>query len=163
MPPQTHSSTLFTYRHTVQFSETDMAGIVHFSNYFKWMESAEHALLKHLGLQLFIQQEEAFYGWPRVRASCAYHAPLRFEDNLEVTVYIQDLLPRAVRYKFVFYKLSSNDSSCDATKTKVATGELSTVYSEFSIKEKRLQASSLGREDLEKLEAYAKLCKSLET
>ncbi len=155
MPPQTHSSTLFTYRHTVQFSETDMAGIVHFSNYFKWMESAEHALLKHLGLQLFIQQEEAFYGWPRVRASCAYHAPLRFEDNLEVTVYIQDLLPRAVRYKFVFHKLSSSGLA----KTKVATGELSTVYSEFSIKEKRLQASSLGIEDLKKLEAYAKLCR----
>ncbi len=155
MYPHTHPNTLFIYRHTVQFSETDMAGIVHFSNYFKWMESAEHALLKHLGLPLFVQQAEAFYGWPRVRASCAYHAPLRFEDILEVRVAIQDLLPRAVRYKFVFHKLSS----CDATNTKVATGELSTVYSEFSIKEKRLQTSSLGTEDLEKLEAYAKLCR----
>ncbi len=153
-----HPNTLFTYRHTVQFSETDMARIVHFSNYFKWMEAAEHALLKHLNLPLFIQQEEAFYGWPRVRASCAYHAPLRFEDNLEVSVYIQDLLPRAVRYKFVFLKLSS----CGSTKTKVATGELSTVYSEFHIKEKSLQASSLDEEALEKLEAYAKLCRDME-
>lgn len=153
-----HSNTLFTYRHTVQFSETDMAGIVHFSNYFKWMEAAEHALLKHLGLPLFIQQEEAFYGWPRVRASCAYHAPLRFEDTVEVRVAIQDLLPRAVRYKFVFHKLSSSDS----TQTKVATGELSTVYSEFHIKEKRLQASSLEKEASEKLEAYAQCCRDVE-
>lgn len=134
-----------------------MAGIVHFSNYFKWMEQAEHALLKHLGLDLFIQNEEAFYGWPRVRASCAYHAPLRFEDRLAISVYIQDLLPRAVRYKFAFHKLSE----AEPLNIKVATGALSTVYSQFNIKEKSLQASSLESDALEKLEAYAGLCKEI--
>ena len=28
----------------VEFSETDMAGIVHYSNFFRYMEAAEHAL-----------------------------------------------------------------------------------------------------------------------
>ena len=30
----------------VEFSETDAAGIVHFSNFFRYMEGAEHAFLR---------------------------------------------------------------------------------------------------------------------
>ena len=32
---------VYTYRKRVEFSETDAAGIVHFSNYFRFMEMAE--------------------------------------------------------------------------------------------------------------------------
>lgn len=145
---------IFTHLHTVSFSETDMAGIVHFSNYFKWMEAAEHALLKDLGLPLFTQNESIFYGWPRVRASCAYHAPLRFEDRIAIRVFITDLLPRAVRYKFTFHKQDSNES------IKVATGELSTVFSEFHTQDRSLRPSSLEAKALECLEAYAKQCRA---
>lgn len=144
--------TIFTHLHTVTFSETDMAGIVHFSNYFKWMETAEHALLKYLGLPLFTQNEAIFYGWPRVRASCAYHAPLRFEDRIAIRVFITDLLPRAVRYKFVFHKEDNNQT------IKVATGELSTVFSEFDTQKATLKASSLGAQALACLQAYARQC-----
>ena len=30
----------------VEFGDTDMAGIVHFANFFRYMESAEHAFLR---------------------------------------------------------------------------------------------------------------------
>ena len=33
----------FHFSKRVEFSETDMAGIVHFSNFFRYMEMAEHA------------------------------------------------------------------------------------------------------------------------
>ena len=39
----------FTHQRQVEFAETDMAGIVHFANFFRWMESAEHAFLRSLG------------------------------------------------------------------------------------------------------------------
>ena len=39
------------YEHTayrkVEFSETDMAGLVHFSNYFRYMEIAERDFSNH--------------------------------------------------------------------------------------------------------------------
>ena len=36
------------YRHLrmVEFADTDMAGIVHFSRYFRYVEEAEHAFLR---------------------------------------------------------------------------------------------------------------------
>ena len=40
----------FVMRDIVQFSETDMAGIVHFSNFFRFMERTEHAFFRSLGL-----------------------------------------------------------------------------------------------------------------
>ena len=62
----------------IEFSETDMAGIVHFSNFFRMMESAEHAFFRSLGFS--VHPEGGTTGWPRVSATCDYLRPLRFED-----------------------------------------------------------------------------------
>lgn len=37
------------YRHTVQYYETDRMGIVHHSNYIRWMEEARIDFLKQIG------------------------------------------------------------------------------------------------------------------
>ena len=37
------------YQHTVQYYETDKMGIVHHSNYIRWMEEARVAYLAQLG------------------------------------------------------------------------------------------------------------------
>jgi YbgC/YbaW family acyl-CoA thioester hydrolase len=81
----------------VQFSETDVAGIVHFSNFFRYFEDAEHAMWRDAGLS--IHPEHSAIGWPRVAASCEYHRPLKFEQEFEITVVIADLTKRAVRYQ----------------------------------------------------------------
>jgi acyl-CoA thioesterase FadM len=67
----------FEYARVVQFSETDLAGIVHFSAYFRYMEEAEHALWRAAGLS--VARDDLH--WPRVSASCEYASPLRFEDE----------------------------------------------------------------------------------
>src|SRR5689334_6065032 len=55
-PGRTHrvndQSAGFRYTRRVQFSETDMAGIVHFSAYFRFMEEAEHALWRAAGVSI---------------------------------------------------------------------------------------------------------------
>lgn len=45
-------------RRRVEFVETDAAGIVHFSSFFVYMEQAEHELLRHLGLNVFVDDEQ---------------------------------------------------------------------------------------------------------
>ncbi len=40
----------FRTKRRIEFAETDMAGIVHFSNYFRYMEETEHEFLRSLGL-----------------------------------------------------------------------------------------------------------------
>jgi acyl-CoA thioester hydrolase len=80
----------------VQFSETDAAGIVHFSHYFRYFEDAEHALWREAGLS--IHPEASAIGWPRVAASCEYHRPLKFEQVFDVTVRIGEMTKRTITY-----------------------------------------------------------------
>lgn len=80
----------------VQFSETDVAGIVHFSNYFRYFEDAEHALWRDAGLS--IHPEQSAIGWPRVAASCEYHRPLKFEQEFEINVRISEMTSRVISY-----------------------------------------------------------------
>ena len=42
----------FKFVRIVEFSETDMAGIVHFSNYCKYMEAAEHRFFRSIGYSI---------------------------------------------------------------------------------------------------------------
>jgi acyl-CoA thioester hydrolase len=88
----------FRYSRSVQFADTDMAGIVHFSMYFRYMEEAEHALWRAAGLRVFHGRNEA--GWPRVAATFDYKSPLRFEDTFDIDVDVTATTRRTVQYTF---------------------------------------------------------------
>jgi YbgC/YbaW family acyl-CoA thioester hydrolase len=102
------------YRHTrrVQFYETDAAGIVHFSWFFRYMEEAEHALWREAGLS--IAPAGAEIGWPRIAAAFDYHRPLHFEEEFEVSIAIAAITRKTIQY------------TCLITRgpTKIATGNL---------------------------------------
>ena len=83
-------------RRRVQFSETDVAGIVHFSNFFRYFEDAEHELWRQAGLS--IHPEKSPIGWPRVAASCEFHRPLKFEQEFEISVRISEMTKRTISY-----------------------------------------------------------------
>ena len=42
----------YRLKRRVQFYETDMAGIVHFSWFFRYLEEAEHAMWREAGLTI---------------------------------------------------------------------------------------------------------------
>jgi YbgC/YbaW family acyl-CoA thioester hydrolase len=92
----------FTYRRRVQFPETDASGIVHFSNFFKYLEEAEHALWRAAGLS--IHERDRTVSWPRVAASFEYKRPLRFEDEFDVHIRIVEMTRVAIRYEAVLKK-----------------------------------------------------------
>lgn len=95
----------FTLTRTVEFSETDMAGIMHFANFFRWMEATETAFYRSLGLPLISFVPGEVVGWPRVNATCAFRAPLRFGDTVAVRLIVKELRTRAVVYAFQFRKV----------------------------------------------------------
>ncbi|MCA9038697.1 MAG: acyl-CoA thioesterase, partial [Planctomycetaceae bacterium] len=91
----------FHYRRFVEFSDTDMAGIVHFSQFFNYMESAEHALLRSLGLSVFHTLEDGRkVSFPRVAASCEYESPAWCEDELDIAVSILRLGSKSITCRF---------------------------------------------------------------
>lgn len=92
----------FIYRRRVQFAETDLAGLVHFTYFFRYMEEAEHALWRAAGMSIARSGETT--GWPRLAAAFDFRAPLRFEDEFDVTVAIAKVTVRTLQYEFTVTK-----------------------------------------------------------
>ena len=84
------------YRRRVQFADTDLAGVVHFSWIARYMEEAEHALWREAGLS--IVPADAPVGYPRVALTIDFKAPLYFEDEFEDHVRIVAMSARSIRY-----------------------------------------------------------------
>lgn len=99
----------------VQFHETDAAGLVHFTSFFRYMEEAEHALWRAAGLSIAPAGSEI--GWPRLTASFEYHRPLRFEDEFEAHIRITSMDGRTIRYRCLLSRGGE----------KIATGELAII------------------------------------
>ena len=129
-----------TFRLTrrVAFSETDAAGIVHFSHFFRYMEDAEHAMLRDLGLSVHRDIGDDVAGFPRVSATCDYKKPLRFEDVFTIDVYVAAKSDKSVTYGFTFRKAVASDP--------IATGTLKVVYAIKPAGEGRFKAASLPAE-----------------
>lgn len=96
------TATVFQSNRTVQFSETDLAGVMHFSNYFRWMEDAEHAFLRARGLQPLTTVGESTIGWPRVQCACDFVRPLRFGDSVDLSLRVLRVGDRSVEYAVDF-------------------------------------------------------------
>lgn len=101
----------------VEFADTDMAGIMHFSAFFRFMEGAEHALLRHLGFSVFNEHGGEVITFPRVAATCQFQSPVRCEETLDIAVAVARIGTKSVTYRFNF---SHNGRG-------VATGEMTSV------------------------------------
>ena len=93
-------ATPFVTRRRVEFADTDAGGLVHFSRFFVFMETAEHELLRSLGSEVHYDTEAGQIGWPRVEATCRYLRPVRFTDELTIEVRVERIGERSVTYGF---------------------------------------------------------------
>lgn len=108
----------FTYSRRVQFVDTDTAGIMHFSNFYRYMEETELAFWRTLGFKVIEPQPDGTtIGWPRVRASCTFESPARYDDVLDIDLDIMRIGVKSLTFSFVFRR----------GETRVAAGEIKTV------------------------------------
>lgn len=93
----------FTTCRRIEFADTDMAGIAHFTALFRYMESAEHEFLRHVGMSVVGKDENAVtLSWPRVAAQCDFQSAARFEDEVEIEMGIERIGEKSVTYRFQF-------------------------------------------------------------
>jgi YbgC/YbaW family acyl-CoA thioester hydrolase len=138
----------------VEFSETDMAGIVHYSNFFRYMEAAEHAFFRSIGFSVVTRNVDPPVGWPRVHAECDYRKPIRFEDELEIQMYVTRKKSKSLTYGFWFRKIDGPE------KVEVANGSLTVVCVRHQ--NGRMKAAMIPKEIARKIEvAPAKVLKEL--
>jgi acyl-CoA thioester hydrolase len=94
--------TPFQTTRRVEFGDTDMAGIMHFANFFRFMEVAETDFLIARGLNVTFERDGRRYGFPRVSAACDFVRPARFGDDLAITVTVEKVGTKSVSYRHDF-------------------------------------------------------------
>lgn len=77
------------YQHTVHYYETDKMGIVHHSNYVRWMEEARVDFLAQIGWA-FEKLEANGVISPVIAVACVYKNSSRFADVISIAVAIEE-------------------------------------------------------------------------
>jgi acyl-CoA thioester hydrolase len=85
-------------RTRVAWVDTDAGGRIHFTAAFRWAELAETSLVRRLGL---------LNGWgdyPRRHVEAEYLRVLRFEDEIEVRLRVEQVGTSSIRYAWEIAK-----------------------------------------------------------
>ena len=105
----------------VEFRDTDTAGIVHFSNFFIYMEQTEHEFLREIGQPLFSEIDGKRCSWPRVAASCNFRSAIQFEQIIDIELSVTRLGAKSITYAFEIFHEG----------TPVADGTITDAYCEI--------------------------------
>ena len=71
------------YEHHTKYHETDQQGIIHHSNYVKWMEDARMNLMEQLGLG-YKQMETMEIMSPVLSMSIEFRSVVKFDDTVVI-------------------------------------------------------------------------------
>lgn len=88
---------MITVRDKVRFVETDLMGVVHHSNYFRWFEMARVEYLRQIGILLTDMMDEDIV-FPITDVACKYRASAKFDD----CILIEAVLAEVSKVKMVF-------------------------------------------------------------
>ncbi|MEO1856876.1 MAG: thioesterase family protein [Rubritalea sp.] len=102
------------YTRRVQFADTDLAGVVHFSKILCYVEEAEHFVMREVG----VPAVDASGGFPKVHVDCDYRSPMRFGDEVEIKMQLEKVGEKSLVWGFTALVAGSVS----------AKGSLVTVY-----------------------------------
>lgn len=78
-----------TFPIRVYYEDTDMAGIVYYANYLKYIERARSDWVRSLGIDQNAMRNDDGVVFAVRRVEADYHAPARFDDQLSVQTRVQ--------------------------------------------------------------------------
>jgi acyl-CoA thioester hydrolase len=84
----------------VHWVDTDVAGIMHFTNYLRYFEACEEEFYGAISLPF--NDVRVKYGviFPRVEVHCQYKAPCRFDDFFDVIMRVREVAEKTITYDF---------------------------------------------------------------
>ena len=77
----------YTYEREINYYETDKMGIVHHSNYIRFLEEARCRWLRELGISMEILEEKG-YTIPTLEVNCQYKTHVTSGDGHKWRCYI---------------------------------------------------------------------------
>lgn len=105
-----------TIRRRLEWMDTDAADRWHHGVVLRWVEAAEAELHRDLGIS-----DDTFGNTPRVRYEANFHAPLHFDDEVEVTFGVSALGRTSVTYDFEVHAVDG---------PRCASGQVVTVHAD---------------------------------
>ena len=118
------------YARKVQYYETDQMGVVHHSNYIRWMEEARIDFLEQAGIP-YHKLEEAGVMVPVLSCSCRFKKPLRFAQSFTVVAQLVEF--NGVRFR-VEYEIYNGEA-----KAPAAFGETEHCFANADLKPIRIE------------------------
>lgn len=105
------------YMLKARYYETDQMGIIHHSNYIRWMEEARIDMLDQMGYP-YRKFEEMGYISPVLHAECEYKKSVKFDDEVKITVSLQEFGKLKFTLKYDIYNMSEGGvlSACGMTR-----------------------------------------------
>ena len=93
----------------VEFHETDRVGLIHFSNYFKYMDTAVAEFFRSLDLpgpltNFWGGTEDEEFDWPYVSVSCDFKKPVGFDDLLQIHIWVERIGGKSMAFEVSFGK-----------------------------------------------------------
>ena len=108
------------YIRKVQYHETDKMGIVHHSNYVKWMEEARIDYLEKAGYS-FAQMEADGMISPLVSVECRYLRPTTFGDAVRIEVRMTEFTGVRLIISYRMFNTASGEEVCSGTTSHCFT------------------------------------------
>lgn len=93
------------YMLKARYYETDQMGIIHHSNYIRWMEEARIDILDQLGYP-YRRFEEMGYLSPVLRAECEYKKSVKFDDEVKIVVSLKEFGKLKFTLAYDIYNMS---------------------------------------------------------
>jgi len=91
------------YEHKVQYYETDKMGIVHHSNYIRWMEEARVDFLEQIGWGMDRLEALGMVS-PVTAVECKYKVSAKFPERIRIEVGIEEFRGVKLKIKYAMYK-----------------------------------------------------------
>ena len=93
------------YIKTAKYYETDQMGVIHHSNYIRWMEEARVDMLNQIGYP-YRRFEEMGYISPVLHVDCEYKKSVKFDDEVKITIRLQEAGRVKFTLRYDIYNLS---------------------------------------------------------
>lgn len=93
--------------------DTDIAGVMHFSNFLRYFEACEQEFFRSIGLTWNEIREKYNILLPRVEAHCEYKAACTFDDLIDVTLKVREVANKTIAYDLQIYRKSDNQLAAE--------------------------------------------------
>lgn len=134
------------YIHNAKYYETDQMGIIHHSNYIRWMEDARVDFMNQCGLSYKAMEENGIVS-PVISVSCKYKSMVHFDDTVEIKVKVSKY--NGVRLDFE-YEITDSETGELRTTGESTHGFLDKEGHIISLKHEYPDIDKLFREMAEK-------------